>query len=106
MEPCALSCGAGVVFSRSGRKKSLPSVRTPSTSKSRSLILRARTWGESVLGICEILAVVGSGSRARSTSQRAGSTHPDLVFSDTLEYRQEMSNSEELPNRFADVVEF
>ncbi len=44
----------------SGKKKSLPSVSTPSTSKRRSLILRARAWAES-LGIGGILAAIATG---------------------------------------------
>jgi len=36
----------------------LPSVRTPSTSKSRSLILRARAWVESLGMEGEILTVL------------------------------------------------
>src|SRR5579859_29275 len=67
MEPCAVRGEPPALLSRSGRKNSLPSVRTPSTSKSRSLILRARAVAES-LGIAAILAL--------QESSRSGTVDP------------------------------
>ncbi len=56
-----------------GKMKSLPSVRTPSTSKRRSLILRARAWADS-LAIAGILA-------AFTDSQWSGTGTDSFPFS-------------------------
>src|ERR1700677_1176593 len=66
-EPCEAP-GAGKIHI-------VPSVRTPSTSKMISLILRARAAGEG-LGMSEILAFAVSRFGVRAPWLRRGSPHP------------------------------